>query len=125
ATHRTHTTVTARKPDVHAANLTPSDTQRALQKQYYAGCHNDTAKTGNMTLTSKDLTHVEQTPELTEKNVKKLRAGLMPPPGAKRPEKETVKAFVTTLESTMDRTAALRPNPGSRPFQRLTRTEYA
>src|SRR5262249_55028018 len=52
--------------------------------------------------------------------------GLMPPATAtKRPDLETRKAFVTTLETQMDKLAALHPNPGSRPFQRLTRTEYA
>jgi len=115
----------AAAPQAPAANLMPVESQSALLKQYCQGCHNPTTKSGEMTLTSLDLAHVNQTPELTEKVIKKLRAGLMPPPGNKRPDRESVKTFVTTLETTMDRTAALRPNPGSRPFQRLTRTEYA
>src|SRR5215831_12452711 len=108
-----------------AANLMPAESQSALLKQYCSGCHNDNTKSGGMTLSKFDAAHAEQTPELTEKMNKKLRAGLMQTPGARRPEKEAVKTLVTTLETTMDRTASLRPNPGSRPFQRLTRTEYA
>ena len=34
-------------------------------------------------------------------------------------------ALLNTFESRMDRHAALNPNPGSRPFQRLNRAEYA
>src|SRR5215831_1659955 len=108
-----------------AANLMPAESQTALLKQYCSGCHNDNTKTGGMTLTKFDATHPEQNPELTEKMIKKLRAGLMPPAGLKRPEKDQVKQMVATLETAMDRIASLRPNPGSRPFQRLTRTEYA
>src|SRR5262249_10673318 len=68
----------------------------------------------------------EQNPELAEKVIRKVRVGLMPPVTAtKRPDRETALQFVTTLETEMDRAAALHPNPGTRPFQRLTRDEYA
>jgi hypothetical protein len=129
ATTPSQTTAAPAKPAGTApsavANMMPAESQNALLKTYCSGCHNDNTKSGGMTLTKFDVAHAEQTPELAEKMIKKLRAGLMPPAGLKRPDKDTVKAFVTTLETTMDRTAALRPNPGSRPFQRLTRTEYA
>jgi hypothetical protein len=103
----------------------PVDAQAALLKQYCQGCHNDTTKSGNMTLTALDLAHVDKNAALAEKVIKKLRAGMMPPAGARRPEDRTVKAFVTTLESGIDNAAAANPNPGARPSQRLTRTEYA
>jgi hypothetical protein len=48
----------------------------------------------------------------------------MPPAGARRPEPAVIEAMVTSFESRMDRFAALNPNPGSRPFQRLNRAEY-
>src|ERR1051326_3237086 len=102
-----------------------ADTQSALLKQYCQGCHNDTTRSGNMSLTALDLAHVDQDGALTEKIIKKLRAGLMPPAGARRPDAGTVKAFVATLETTMDKAAAANPNPGARPSQRLTRTENA
>ena len=62
--------------------------------------------------------------ELTEKMIRKLRAGMMPPPGAQRPEPAVIQAMATSFESRMDKLAALNPNPGSRPFQRLNRAEY-
>jgi len=38
----------------------------------------------------------------------------MPPPGAKRPDTETVKAFVASLQTAIDKAAAAHPNPGWR-----------
>ncbi len=118
------------KPAVHpqtpAINLMPVDARNAFVKQYCSGCHNDTQKSGGMTLTGLDMAHPEQNGELSEKVIRKLRAGLMPPANAsKKPDPETARLLVTTLESEVDKAAALRPNPGSRPFQRLTRDEYA
>src|SRR5262249_35501768 len=103
----------------------PLQSQTAMLKQYCMGCHNDAAKRGGMTLTSLDLSHPEHNPELAEKVIRKLRAGLMPPGGNPRPEPEAVKLFVKTLENKIDTEAALHPNPGFRTFQRLTRDEYA
>src|SRR5215471_12964749 len=108
-----------------AANTIPVDAQNALVAQYCAACHNDRSKTGGMTLTSLDLAHPEQNPELAEKVIRKLRAGMMPPPGAKRPDFETAKTFATVLENTIDKVAAVHPNPGWRSFQRLSQAEYA
>jgi len=113
-------------PQAPKPNLMPLDAQTTLVKQYCQGCHNETTKSGGMTLTSLDLAHPEQTPELAEKVIRKVRVGLMPPVNAtRRPDRETAMLFVRTLESEMDRAALLHPNPGTRPFQRLTRDEYA
>jgi hypothetical protein len=57
--------------------------------------------------------------------IKKLRAGMMPPPGRSRPEAGVLEALAASLESRLDAAAAARPNPGSRTFQRLNRAEYA
>ena len=67
----------------------------------------------------------EQHADVAEKMIRKLRAGMMPPPGAKRPDAATIKALVDALETRIDAAAALNPNPGWRPFQRLNRAEYA
>lgn len=114
----------AKRPPAQA-DLMPLETQRAFIAQYCTSCHNDTAKIGGMTLTSLDLTHVERNAELTEKIIRKLRTGLMPPAAStKRPDAESAKAFIKAIESQIDAAAVLRPNPGSRLFQRLTRDEY-
>jgi hypothetical protein len=87
-------------------------------------CHNDQAMMGNMTLAGFDVGHPEQAPEIAEKMNRKLRAGMMPPPGIPRPGGDTMLALVETIERRIDAVTAADPNPGSRPFQRLNREEY-
>src|SRR5215472_10439677 len=99
--------------------------QRAFLNQYCAYCHNDQLQRGNLSLTALDLTHVEKSAELAEKAVRKLRVGLMPPPGMPRPTAPTVQAFAAALEAELDRSAAANPNPGRPALHRLNRTEYA
>ena len=108
------------------ANLPPTtpEGQTALVKQYCAGCHSEKGKAGGLTLASFDASRIDQAPDVAEKMIRKLRAGMMPPPGARRPEGDALKAFVTALETKIDTAAALKPNPGHRTFQRLNRAEY-
>src|SRR5439155_109897 len=106
------------------SGLSP-ESQTALVKQYCAGCHSEKGKAGGLTLASFDASRIDQSPDVAEKMIRKLRAGMMPPPGARRPEGETLHAFVTALETKIDTAAALNPNPGRRTFQRLNRVEYA
>ena len=101
-----------------------SEAQAALIKQYCVGCHNDKAKTGGLTLASFDPEHPDQNADVAEKMIRKLRLGMMPPPGVRRPDADVVGAFVTSLETKIDQAAALHPNPGHRTFQRLNRAEY-
>ena len=102
-----------------------SHPQGALLAQYCVGCHNQRAKVGNFTLDQLDLSKVGEEAETWEKVVLKLNAGLMPPPGNRRPSPEAHRAFLTWLESELDTAARLRPNAG-RPetFHRLNRFEY-
>ena len=93
-------------------------------QQYCVRCHNDSALRGNMTLEQFDLATAEDSPELTEKMISKVRAGMMPPPGARRPEGDTLRVLAEELELHMDGFAARSPNPGGRTFQRLNRSEY-
>jgi hypothetical protein len=106
----------------HDAAVDP-DTQ--LVKQYCATCHNDRGKAGGLSLASFDATAVTDHAELGEKMIRKLRAGMMPPAGARRPDESALMALAESLEQRLDRVASLRPNPGYRPFQRLNRAEYA
>ena len=101
------------------------DAQRALVTQYCVGCHNERGKAGGLTLAAFDPATVDQHPHITEKMIRKLRAGMMPPPSApRRPDTSTLRAFAATLEARMDAAAAGHPNPGRRTFQRLNRAEY-
>src|SRR5262245_40267254 len=100
-------------------------TQRALLDQYCVTCHNDTTKRANLTLERLDLTSAGDHPELWEKVVRKLRAGVMPPPGVRRPSLAEYEGLRDWLEAEIDRKAAGRKNPGSVILHRLNRTEYA
>jgi len=101
------------------------DSQRDFVSNNCAVCHDDISAFGGMSLTSLDLAHPEANPELAEKVIAKLKAGLMPPAGEARPSREASAAFYQTLEIQLGEAAALAPNSGSRSFQRLTRDEYA
>jgi mono/diheme cytochrome c family protein len=97
----------------------------ALVKQYCAPCHNDRGRAGGLSLAAFDAAKAADHVEIAEKMIRKLRAGMMPPPGAKRPEPAALSALLEGLEARIDRAAALKPTPGYRPFQRLNRAEYA
>jgi hypothetical protein len=99
--------------------------QAELVKTYCSGCHSERGKAGDLSLAGWDVTRASAQRELTEKMIHKLRAGMMPPSGARRPAPAEMTQFVTALESRMDALAAADPNPGWRPFQRLNRAEYS
>ncbi|MDP2320743.1 MAG: DUF1592 domain-containing protein [Acidobacteriota bacterium] len=98
--------------------------QTALVKQYCAGCHSERGKAGGLSLAAFDAAQVLEHGETTEKIIRKLRAGMMPPAGSRRPEPQVINALASAFEARIDRAAALDPNPGSRPSQRLNRAEY-
>ena len=95
-----------------------------MLRTYCMVCHNDRMRTGNMSLAGFDAGEAASRPELAEKMVSKLRLGMMPPPGARRPAEELLGEVAESLESQLDRAAVERPNPGRRSFQRLNRAEY-
>jgi hypothetical protein len=66
-------------------------------------CHNDRSKTANLSLEKLDLATAGDHPELWEKVIRKLRAGVMPPPGIRRPPEAEYDGLRDWLESEMDR----------------------
>src|SRR5438093_9093843 len=88
------------------------EAQNQLVKQYCAGCHSDRGKAGGLSLASFDAAQIDTHAEIGEKMIRKLRAGMMPPPTARRPDPEAISALVTALETRIDGAAALNPNPG-------------
>jgi hypothetical protein len=102
-----------------------ADAQNALVKQYCVTCHNDRTKTGGLTLASFDAADLDRHTEVAERMIRKLRAGMMPPAGARRPDGDGLRQLAAALEARIDLAAAERPHPGRRPFQRLNRAEYA
>ncbi len=113
------------KPSKVAAAPASPDAGTAVVRRYCLTCHNDTLKTGGMSLQSFDVARAADHAALAEKMIRKLQAGLMPPPGVARPDAATYAVLITALETTIDAAAARNPNPGHRTFQRLNRAEYA
>ncbi|MGE3473499.1 MAG: DUF1587 domain-containing protein, partial [Vicinamibacterales bacterium] len=99
--------------------------QTELVATYCATCHSDRGKAGGLSLAHFNVMQAQEHPEVVEKMIRKLRAGMMPPAGAKRPDGPAIEALTTALEARMDELASVNPNPGWRPFQRLNRAEYA
>jgi mono/diheme cytochrome c family protein len=96
-----------------------------LVDRYCNSCHSDDQHKGGLSLESYDLLHPEKNPEIAEKIIRKLRAGMMPPPGRSRPSDEELSSFATALEKRVDTAAAAHPYAGFTPLHRLNRIEYA
>ncbi len=111
---------TSAKP---AAAVDPA-AQRAVLDQYCVTCHNARLKTADLLLDQFDLAHIADHAETGEKIIRKLRAGLMPPSGARRPDQATMESLISWMEDQLDRKASTPhlPPPG---LHRLNRTEYA
>ena len=97
--------------------------QRALIDQYCLGCHSDKVRSGGLALSELDLTAVDQHAEIAEKVIRKLRGGLMPPAGVRRPDAPSVARLVSWLENEID-TKTVASHPGRVPLRRLNRREY-
>ena len=113
---------------------------RALLDDYCVTCHSQrivdgqnepaTALTSQLravglALDALDLSTVAADAAHWEPVVRKLRAGLMPPAGRRRPDQAVLDEFRTWLETELDGAVAASPNPGrTATFHRLNRAEY-
>ena len=98
---------------------------RALLDRYCVTCHNARLLTAGLALDTTDLASVDTGAQVWEKVIRKLRSGAMPPPGRPRPDGAGSTAFVSYLETELDRAATARPEPGrTETFHRLNRAEY-
>ena len=93
-------------------------------QEYCVVCHSDQRLTGNLSLEGFSVENASAEAETAEKMIRKLRAGMMPPPGRRRPAGDTLTALVEALETDVDEAAAGAPNVGVRRFQRLSQAEY-
>ena len=104
-----------------AAAAASADAYRGMLNRYCVSCHNQRVKTAEVAFDNVDLAQVGEHAELWEKAIRKLKAGMMPPPGARRPEKATADAFAAWLETSLDAAAAAHPDPGRVAVHRLNR----
>src|SRR6266550_164314 len=97
----------------------------ALINRYCVTCHNQRLKTAKLELDTLDVSRPEKDALVWERAIRKLRGGMMPPPGAPRPAAVEVQALAASLETALDKAGAANPNPGSVRIHRLNRAEYA
>jgi mono/diheme cytochrome c family protein len=114
-------TLAAAQAPAQSAALAP----RALLDTYCVTCHNQRTKTAGLTFDTMDLAKLAEHADVWEKTVRKLRGGMMPPPGVRRPDQASVDSMVSWLERSLDEAAAAHPNPGRVALHRLNRVEYA
>ena len=115
--------VRSRPAPLHRLPAITPETLTAFVRNTCGFCHNDVDKTAGFSLDSFQVADAGRSPELAEKMIRKLRAGMMPPPEV-RVSADTIQALAQTLEQIIDKAAAANPNPGGRTFQRLNRAEY-
>ena len=95
-----------------------------LIQTYCGDCHNDQMKRGSVSFDHFDFAKADKDVELVEKMIRKLQAGMMPPPGNDRPNPAEYASLIAALEAKADGAASAHPNPGTKIFPRLNRTEY-
>jgi Protein of unknown function (DUF1592)/Protein of unknown function (DUF1588)/Protein of unknown function (DUF1587)/Protein of unknown function (DUF1585)/Protein of unknown function (DUF1595) len=98
----------------------------ALIEKYCTNCHNGEDYAGGLDLIGTSAANIIDKPDVGEKLIKRLRAGMMPPVGKERPNYETAQSLAELLEKSIDQHAGTKvvhvPPPG---LHRLNRTEYS
>jgi mono/diheme cytochrome c family protein len=116
--------VLAEAPREGASVLFSTSDLRLVLDRYCVSCHNARAKTAGLALDTIDLARIPADAGVYEKVLRKVRSGMMPPPGLPQPDAATRRAVGDWLETTLDRAAAANPNPGRALIHRLNRAEY-
>jgi hypothetical protein len=99
-----------------------ADAVGSFSRTYCETCHNERLKTAGLSLQGLSP---DRDAETWEKAIRKVRAGMMPPAGARRPDRAALDVFAGSIERAIDRAAAANPNPGRAPLHRMNRAEYA
>ncbi len=97
----------------------------SVLEKYCVDCHNTTDWAGGVAFDALTPETIGAEADTWEKAVRKLRTGMMPPPGKPRPERATLDSFATELATRLDQSAGERPAPSGSSLHRLNRTEYA
>ena len=79
-----------------------SHAQWQLVEDYCVKCHNATDWAGSVAFDTMSPDAIPEDAKVWEAAIKKLRSGLMPPPGKPQPEPAAVAGMVSWLESTLD-----------------------
>ncbi len=117
-----HWTMSAHQSQVSAV---PAESPDDIIQGYCVDCHNDVTKPAGLSFESFEVSATVENAAMAERMVRKLRAGMMPPPGTPPPDIASLTGLITALETRLDAAAAAHPNPGFRTFPRLNRVEYS
>jgi mono/diheme cytochrome c family protein len=93
-------------------------------RQYCVSCHGGARGAGGLTLATFSRETAAEDAERSERVIRKLRAGLMPPPGSPMPPAAAALEYAQALEIAIDAAARSTAHVRPRPFQRLNRAEY-
>ena len=94
-------------------------------RSYCADCHNAAELAGGLSFDGLRGDPIASHPEVWEHAIRKLEAGLMPPPDQPRPDAERIAGTLAYLTASLDTAAEQNPNPGAPVLHRLNRVEYA
>src|SRR5437879_11241 len=83
ATSRNRVKAQVRSTPPQAVPATAASAEKAVLDKYCVTCHNDRAKVANFSIQKLDINKIGEQPESWEKIIRKLRAGMMPPPGVR------------------------------------------
>jgi hypothetical protein len=109
---------------VALAESRDTDSNEVIE-EYCTRCHSEQRQRGGLVLEGFDVEDAASHADIAERMIKKLRAGMMPPSGARRPEEAVLAELMVELETRLDDAWQRNPEPGARVFQRLNRAEYA
>jgi hypothetical protein len=94
-------------------------------QRYCSKCHNTDDFSGGFAIDQLNRGDLHPDAAVWEKIVRKLRSGMMPPPGQDRPAVTDITRVASSLETALDKAAARHPNPGAVVLHRMNRNEYA
>jgi hypothetical protein len=117
--------VLAADPDhPHQGDLLSAQALTEALDTYCVKCHNLEDFAGGIALELLDLSNIDSDADAGEKIIRKMSAGVMPPPGQERPDQRFNELIVASLEAKLDEAWAANPRlvpPGA---HRLNRAEY-
>src|SRR5438034_11396415 len=104
-----------------ATSAMSPDAMNKLVAYYCSSCHDDEGKSGGLSLEHFDATRLYENAEVTEKMIRKLRAGMMPSAAAKeRPHAYSAPAIAASLDARIDEVGTTHASPRRRTCQPLT-----
>src|SRR5262245_48832418 len=106
-------------PAQRSESQSSTPTQTATLEKYCVTCHSEKLRTASLSLEKADAAHPADNAAVWEKVLHKLRTREMPPPRVPRPDEATYNSLASYLETTLDRAAEEKPNPGRPAVYRL------